>query len=161
MAWTWGTNTLNPGQSQRWWLWWPSDPGLEMIGVQAITPGAEIQYTDPGIQTNADGSVTYFVTVTNQGQAAVQYHFCGGSRGSWTWGTNTLNGGQTQRWWLYWPEYQGLEIIEVIPSTAGGEIDFTSDGVQVNADGSSVYYLTISNQSNQAIQFHFRGSVIC
>jgi hypothetical protein len=161
MAWTWGTNTLSPGQSQRWWLSWPSDPGLEMIGVQAITSGAEIQYTDPGIQVSPDGSVSYFVTVTNRGQTSVQYHFCGSSRGSWTWGTNTLSPGQSQRWWLSWPGYQGLEIVEVIPTTPGSEIDFTSYGVQVNADGSSVYYLTITNQSNKPVQFHFRGSVIC
>ncbi len=68
-----------------------------MIGVQAITPGAEIDYTNPGMQVNADGSVQYFVTVANKGSAPVQFHFTGSSRGSWTWGINTaLNAGQTQ-----------------------------------------------------------------
>jgi hypothetical protein len=161
MAWTWGTNTLSPGQSQRWWLSWAKDPGIEMIGVQAITPGAEIDFTNPGIQLNADGSVLYFLTVTNKGNVAVQYHFIGNTRGSWTYGTNTLTAGQTQRWWLSWPGYPGLEIIEVQPTTAGNEIDFTSSGVQVNADGSSLYFITLTNVGKQAVQYHFRGSVIC
>jgi hypothetical protein len=161
MAWTWGTNTLSPGQTQRWWLSWSTDPGIEMIGVQAITPGAEIDYTNPGMQVNADGSVLYFVTVTNNGRVPVQFHFTGSSRGSWTWGTNTLNAGQTQRWWLSWGGYPGLEIVEAQPSTPGCEIDFTASGVQVNADGSSVYFITVTNVGNKAAQFHFRGCVIC
>ena len=161
MAWTWGTNTLNPGQTQRWWLSWATDPGIEMIGVQAITPGAEIDYTNPGMQVNADGSVLYFVTVTNNGTAPVQFHFTGSSRGSWTWGTNTLNAGQNQRWWLSWGGYPGLEIVEAQPITPGCEIDFTGSGVQVNADGSSLYFITVTNVGNKTAQFHFRGCVIC
>jgi len=161
MTWTWGTSTLNPGQTQRWWLSWSTDPGIEMIGVQAITPGAEIDYTTPGMQTNADGSVLYFVTVTNKGAVPVQFHFTGSSRGSWTWGTNTLSAGQTQRWWLSWAGYSGLEIVEAQPITPGCEVDFSGPGVQVNADGSSVYFITVTNRGNQPAQFHFRGSAIC
>ena len=161
MAWTWGTSTLNPGQTQRWWLSWSTDPGIEMIGVQAITPGAEIDYTTPGMQTNADGSVLYFVTVTNKGPVPVQFHFTGSSRGSWTWGTNTLSAGQTQRWWLSWAGYSGLEIVEAQPITPGCEVDFSGPGVQVNADGSSVYFITVTNRGSQPAQFHFRGSAIC
>ena len=77
MAWTWGTNTLNPGQTQRWWLWWSGYPGFEVIGVQPINPGSEIQCTTPGVQMNNDGSTTYFITVRNVGPFAVQYHFRG------------------------------------------------------------------------------------
>ena len=161
MAWTWGTSTLNPGQTQRWWLSWSTDSGIEMIGVQAITPGAEIDYTTPGMQTNADGSVLYFVTVTNKGPVPVQFHFTGSSRGSWTWGTNTLSAGQTQRWWLSWAGYSGLEIVEAQPITPGCEVDFSGPGVQVNADGSSVYFITVTNRGSQPAQFHFRGSAIC
>ncbi len=51
--------------------------GVEVIGVQAITPGAEIRYEVPGVQLNQDGSTTYFVTVTNVGSVAAQYHFRG------------------------------------------------------------------------------------
>ena len=77
MAWSWGTNTLNPGQAQRWWLWWPGYPGFEVIGVQPITPGSEIQYTVPGVQMNDDGSTTYWITVRNVGPFPVRYHFRG------------------------------------------------------------------------------------
>ena len=63
MAWTYGANTLSPGESQRWWLAWGGYPGLEVIGVAPSEPGSEITYTTPGTQTNGDGSTTYFVTV--------------------------------------------------------------------------------------------------
>jgi hypothetical protein len=76
-SWTFGTNTLSAGESQRWWFWWPGYPGLEVIGVQPITPGAAIQYDTPGMQMNADGSTTYFLSVTNLNSASVQYHFRG------------------------------------------------------------------------------------
>jgi hypothetical protein len=76
-SWTYGTNTLAPGQTQRWWLWWPGYPGLEVIGVQVTTPGAEVLYDTPGMQMNADGSTTYFLTVRNVGSVAAQYHFRG------------------------------------------------------------------------------------
>ena len=161
MGWTYGTNTLSPGQTQRWWLSWPHDPGIEMIGVQSITPGAEIDYANPGMQLNADGSVLYFVTVSNKGNIAAQYHFVGNTRGSWTYGTNTLTPGQSQRWWLSWPAYPGLEIIEAQATTPDSEIDFRADGVQVNGDGSSLYFVTVTNAGNQTVQYHFRGSVIC
>jgi len=78
-SWTWGTNTLGPGQSQRWWLWWPGYPGFEGIGVHPATPGGEIRFEIPGMQMNADGSTTYFLTVTNVSSFAVQWHFRGGA----------------------------------------------------------------------------------
>jgi IgA Peptidase M64 len=76
-SWTWGTNTIGPGQTQRWWLWWPSYPGLEVIGVQAVSPGDELRYESPGVQRNSDGSGTYFVTVVNPTSATVTFHFRG------------------------------------------------------------------------------------
>jgi hypothetical protein len=160
MAWTWGTNTINPGQSQRWWLWWPGDPGLEFLGVQAITPAAEIQYTTPGVQRNTDGSTTYFITVSNVGALAATYHFRGSAL-SWTWGDSTLNPGESQRWWLWWPTYPGLEVIGVQTMTPGAEIDCTAPSMQVNPDGSATYFLTITNVSARVVEFHFRGSPIC
>ena len=78
-SWTWGTNTLAAGQSQRWWLWWPGYPGFEAIGVQPTAPGAEIRFETPGMQMNADGSTTYFITVTNASSNAIQWHFRGGA----------------------------------------------------------------------------------
>jgi IgA peptidase M64 len=77
VSWTWGTSTLNAGQTQRWWLWWPGYPGLEVIGVQVTTPGAQIQYDTPGMQMNADGSATYFLTIRNVGAIPAQFHFRG------------------------------------------------------------------------------------
>jgi IgA peptidase M64 len=78
-SWTWGLNTLAPGQTQRWWFWWPGYPGLEVIGVQPVTAGAEIRFATPGMQMNSDGSTTYYLTVTNTGAMSVQYHFRGGT----------------------------------------------------------------------------------
>jgi hypothetical protein len=50
---------------------------LEIIGVQSLTPGVEIDYDLPGMQSNPDGSVTYFVTVSNVSGIAGQYQFVG------------------------------------------------------------------------------------
>jgi hypothetical protein len=72
-----------------------------------------------------------------------------------------LNPGRTQRWWLSWPGYPGLEIIEAQPTTAGPEIDFTASGVQIDVDGSTLYFITVTNAGKQAAQYHFRGCVIC
>jgi hypothetical protein len=160
MAWTYGTNTLNPGQSQRWWLWWAGYPGFEIIGVRCITPGAEIQVTTPGVQMNGDGSTTYFVTVSNVSATAVQYNFRGAALG-WAWGVNTLNPGQTQRWWLWWPGYPGLEIIGVRCITAGAEIQYTVPGVQLNGDGSTTYYISLRNIGAGVVQYNFCGAPIC
>lgn len=78
-SWTYGSNTLAPGQSQRWWLWWPAYPGFEVIGVEPTpeTTGAELRFETPGMQANADGSASYFITVTNAGAAPAQYAFRG------------------------------------------------------------------------------------
>lgn len=76
-SWTYATNTLNPGQTQRWWLWWPGYPGLEVIGVQVVTAGATMQFDTPGMQMNADGSTTYFLTVRNVGPIPALWHFRG------------------------------------------------------------------------------------
>ncbi len=76
-SWTFGDNTLAGGQSQRWWLWWPAYPGFEVIGVQPATAGVQMRFDTPGMQVNADGSATYFITVTNAGTAPVRYAFRG------------------------------------------------------------------------------------
>jgi hypothetical protein len=112
------------------------------------------------VQTNPDGSTTYFITVTNVGLAPVQYHFRGAAL-SWTWGTHTLNPGETQRWWLWWPTYPGLEVIGVQVVTPGGEIDYTEPSMQVGADGSATYFITVRNVSPLALEYHFCGSPIC
>jgi hypothetical protein len=120
MAWTYGMNTLNPGESQRWWLWWPVYPGLELIGAAPSGPAGEIQYTTPGVETNADGSTSYFLTVTNLGSSPAQYSFTGNTGADWSYGDNTLAAGQSQRWWLWWAGYPGVEIIGVQCITPGG-----------------------------------------
>ena len=160
MSWTWGTNTLAPGQSQRWWLWWPGDPGLEVLGVQTLTPGAEVDCTDPGVQHNADGSTTYFITVTNAGSAAVQYHFRGVALG-WTWGTSTIGPGVTQRWWLWWPNYPGVEIIGVQVVTPGVEMRYGPPSAQIAADGSTTYFVDITNTGAAPAEYRFRGAPVC
>lgn len=161
MAWTWGTNTLAPGAAQRWWLAWPGYPGFEVISVQPDGAGDEIDCTVPGMQINADGSTTYFLTVRNTGSTVVQYAFTGSTGNAWTWGTNSLGSGLTQAWWLWWPTYPGLEIIGVRCTTANGEITYTSPGMQSNSDGSSTYFITISNVSEIDVQYSFVGLPVC
>jgi hypothetical protein len=76
-SWTWGTATISAGQTQRWWLWWPIYPGFEVIGVQAMTPGDELDFGVPGFQRNPDGSGTMTVTISNPTAASVAFHFRG------------------------------------------------------------------------------------
>jgi hypothetical protein len=76
-SWTWGTATIAAGQTQRWWLWWPTYPGFEVIGVQAMTPNDELRFEIPGFQRNADGSGTMTITVSNPTVESVTFHFRG------------------------------------------------------------------------------------
>ena len=48
-----------------------------MIGVEPATPGGELQVASPGMQTNADASATYLLTITNAGATTVEYAFRG------------------------------------------------------------------------------------
>ena len=161
MAWTYGSNTLNPGESQRWWLVWGGYPGLEIIGVAPSAPGSEITYTTPGTQTNGDGSTTYFVTVANTGSVVSSYAFTGATGPDWSFGDNTLAPGQSQRWWFYWPGYPGVELMGVQCITPGGEIDYTVPGMEPNADGSTTYFLTVANVSAITVEYRFVGFAVC
>jgi hypothetical protein len=76
-SWVFGTNTIGADQTQDWWLWWPGNPGFEVIGVQAITPGDELDIDSPGVQRNPDGSTTYFLSVINPGASDIVFHFRG------------------------------------------------------------------------------------
>lgn len=160
MAWTWGNTTLAPGQSQRWWLSWNGYPGFEVIGADPTSTGAEIDCSAPGEQ-NQSGSTLYWLTVHNAGAQSVQFSFTGSTGASWSWGTNVLAAGQSQRWWLWWPTYPGLEIIGVQSLTPGVEIDYDNPGMQSNADGSVTYFITVTNVSSSAGQYHFVGLPIC
>ncbi len=160
MAWTWGSNTLAPNATQRWWLSWPGYPGFEVVGVEPMTAGAEIQCSAPGVESQG-GSTQYFLTVHNAGASTVQYAFTGSTGPAWIWGTNTLAAGQSQRWWLWWPTYPGLEIVGVQSLTAGVEFDYSSPGMASNADGSATYFITVTNRGSVAGQYHFVGLPIC
>ncbi len=160
MAWTYGNNTLGAGAVERWWLWWPGYPGFEVIGIETVTPGVEIDCDTPGMQMNADGSTTYLVTISNASAVAVQYHFRGIAMG-WTYGTNTLSPGESQRWWLWWPQYPGVEVVGVQCTTAGAEVQYTSQGVQRNGDGSYTCWVTVTNVGPLAVEYHFRGAPVC
>ena len=161
VAWTFGVNTLNPGESQRWWLWWPGYPGLELIGIAPSAPSSEIQYTTPGVETNSDGSTTYFLTVTNVGGSPAQYSFTGSTGADWSYGDNTVGARQSQLWWLWWPGYPCVEIIGVQCITQGGEIDYVTPGVETNSDGSTTYFLTITNTRSIDVEYRFVGFAIC
>jgi hypothetical protein len=76
-SWTFGTTTLAAGQTQRWWFSWPGYPGLEVIGVQPITAGAELDWDTPGMQKNPDGSTLYLITIRNRSAVPISLHFRG------------------------------------------------------------------------------------
>ena len=133
----------------------------ELIGAAPSGNAGEIQYTTPGVETNADGSTSYFLTVTNLGSSPAQYSFTGSTGADWGYGDNTLASGQSQRWWLWWPGYPGVEIIGVQCITPGGEIDYVTPGMETNSDGSTTYFVTITNTSAIDVEYRFIGFAIC
>jgi hypothetical protein len=76
---------------------------------------------------------------------------------SWTWGTATIGPKEIQRWWLWWANYPGFEVIGAQAMTPGDELRFEKPGFQLNVDGSTTHYITVSNPTTDIVLFHFRG----
>jgi hypothetical protein len=68
-----GPSSLAPGQTDfwHWWFGW----GKQVVVIQPTpnTPDAPLTYENLRVQTNDDGSGTWFIDVTNNGPFAVEY----------------------------------------------------------------------------------------
>lgn len=71
-----GSSTLGSGQTVQWWWWFGTAPTLIVIVPIAESANIPLECSTPQVQQNPDGDVTYFVNVTNMGNASANYHLC-------------------------------------------------------------------------------------
>ena len=80
MAWTSGTGTISPGETQEWLFSWGGngDVGPQLIQAEPLTASAELSTTKISESLDANGHLTYFATVRNDGPVAVNFQWRGG-----------------------------------------------------------------------------------
>jgi hypothetical protein len=80
MAWTSGSGTLAPGASQHWWFSWGGngDVGPQRVQAEPLSASGELATTQISESLDANGHLTYFATVQNNGSTTVQFQWRGG-----------------------------------------------------------------------------------
>ena len=80
MAWTAGLGTIGPGESQEWWFSWGGngDVGPQLIQAEPLNASAELATTQISESLDANGHLTYFATVHNNGPDTVNFQWRGG-----------------------------------------------------------------------------------
>ena len=75
-----GFGTIAPGDVQRWWyrLDGGSDLGAQYCMANPLNPGGCLQVSDETKCRDDDGSITYWVTITNIGNVTTNFHLSGG-----------------------------------------------------------------------------------
>jgi hypothetical protein len=80
--WTAGSGTIEPGETQEWWFSWggDGDVGPQLIQAQPLNASAELVTTQIAETLDANGHLTYYATVRNNGPNAVNFQWRGGGR---------------------------------------------------------------------------------
>ena len=80
MAWTAGLGTIAPGQTQEWWFSWAGngDVGPQLIQAEPLGASGELATTQISESLDANGHLTYFATVRNNGPNTVNFQWRGG-----------------------------------------------------------------------------------
>jgi hypothetical protein len=80
MAWTAGLGTIAPGQTQEWWFSWGGngDVGPQLIQAEPLGASGELATTQISESLDANGHLTYFATVRNNGPSTVNFQWRGG-----------------------------------------------------------------------------------
>lgn len=73
-----GTSSLAAGATAYWWLWFGTAPTIVTIAAIPESNDTRLRITPPRTQRNGDGTVTYFVDVTNEASAMATYHLTAG-----------------------------------------------------------------------------------
>jgi len=74
-----GFGTLGAGQSGRWWIsYGGGDHGAQSIHANPLNPGACLEVNNQTKCRNNDGSITYWVTITNISGFATNFNLEGG-----------------------------------------------------------------------------------
>lgn len=79
MAWEGLGGTINPGQTHHWWYSWGGYKGVQVARARPLNPGSKLRVSRPAQKLEANGSYTYYVSVTNDGPYPVNYHLTGGA----------------------------------------------------------------------------------
>jgi hypothetical protein len=78
MSWEGLGGSINPGQTLTWWYSWGGYHGWDLASARPLNPGSELVVSGHGARLDPNG-YTYFVSVTNVGPFAVNYHLTGPS----------------------------------------------------------------------------------
>lgn len=80
--WTAGAGTIGPGESQEWWFSWGGvgDVGPQLIQAEPLNAPAELVTAQISESLDANGHLTYFATVRNNGSDTVNFQWRGGGR---------------------------------------------------------------------------------
>jgi hypothetical protein len=74
-----GFGTIGPGGVQQWFIsYGGSDHGAQSIHANPLNPGATLQVNNQRKTRNNDGSVTYWVTITNVSGLTTNFNLEGG-----------------------------------------------------------------------------------
>jgi hypothetical protein len=78
--WTAGAGTIGPGETQEWWFSWGGvgDVGPQLIQAEPLNASAELTTTQISETLDANGHLTYFATVRNDGPNTVSFQWRGG-----------------------------------------------------------------------------------
>jgi len=80
MAWTAGLGTIGPSETQEWWFSWGGngDVGPQLIQAEPLGASGELSTTQISESLDANGHLTYFATVRNNGSSTVNFQWRGG-----------------------------------------------------------------------------------
>lgn len=80
MAWISGFGTLAPGASQDWRFSWSGngDVGPQLIQAQPLAASGELSTVVVAEALDANGHLTYYATVRNDGPSVAQFQWRGG-----------------------------------------------------------------------------------
>jgi hypothetical protein len=80
--WTAGAGTIAPGQTQQWWFSWggTGDVGPQLIQAEPLNASAKLTTIGVSETLDANGHMTYFATVRNDGPNTVNFQWRGGGR---------------------------------------------------------------------------------
>ena len=80
MAWTFGSGTIGPGETQDWFFDWPGngDAGPQLIQAQPLSQSGELATIQISESLDANGHLTYWATVQNNGSTTANFEWRGG-----------------------------------------------------------------------------------
>ncbi len=81
MSWNTGDFTLDAGASWSYWYGWGDDHGPQFAEAREFTGstrGNELVASSEATVRNTDNSITYWVTVTNNGSQTATFELVGG-----------------------------------------------------------------------------------